>query len=134
MRRTIEDAALPSLPRSRESAVSYRARAISRWPAASARPASSINVATSDERAGLPIASGDGALERRGPDHLLRDRRTRDAQQARGSGLVAARELECQGDGFGDDVVEQLAARGNADLADRVRRRCARRPALDHQV
>src|SRR3954463_8556775 len=135
MRRMIEDAAAPSPPRSRDSAVSYRLRATSRWPAASARPASSINVATSGDSACLAIGpSGDGRLERRRPNHLLRDRRARDAQQPRRRGLIAASELEGECNGLGDDVVERLTARRNTDLADRVWRRGASGTPLNHQV
>src|SRR5678815_2922520 len=134
MRRMIDEAAAPSRPRSRCSAVSYRSRAISRWPAASARPASSISVATSGERSGLPIASGDGAFERRGSNHLLRDCRAGDAQQPRRCRLIATGGLRRERHGLGDDVVEQLAARWNANFADRVGRRGPSRTPLNHEI
>ena len=97
-----------------------------------------------DERAAAPAKAADGSSRRHAIDarevrrtcrgHLLRQRRARNAEQPRGRGLIAARDLERERHGLALDVLEQLAPARNANVADRIGRALLRRASLNHQM
>ena len=87
-------------------------------------------------RAATSLADlGVGDARRVARNHLLRQRRARDAEQSRRRGLIAAGDLERERDRFALDVLEQLAFARDPDVADRVVIGTGtRRPSLNHQM